>query len=156
MGADGRHLARMTVTAYLAFSTCWTEFCLQFWSAWKTRLSVGEYTRPFFGGSARSNRKVLHSHMASQGLNQSIFVGTLPLWYRNFWRSTLFQRGQLWNFTLAFVVIKLRDTVSIYSTVEVHIEQVEELKTSCQQFFNANCLLLNGVTSTVRTVGHEG
>ena len=48
------------------------------------------------------------------------------------------------------------DAVSIYSTVEVHIEQVEKLKTSCQHFFNANCLLLNDVTSTVRTIGHEG
>ena len=38
----------------------------------------------------------------------------------------------------------------------MRIEQVEKLKTSCQHFFNANCLLLNGVTSTVRTVGHEG
>ena len=43
---------------------------------------------------------VLHSHMDSHGLNQSTFVGILPLWYRNFWRSTLFQRDQLWNFTL--------------------------------------------------------
>ena len=113
---------------------------------------MGDYTRPFFGGSARSKRKVLLSHMDSQGLNQSTFVGILPLWYRNFWRSTLFQRGQLWNFTLAFVVVEFRDAVSIYSTVEVHIEQVEKLKTSCQHFFNATCLLLNVVTSTVRTI----
>ena len=34
---------------------------------------------------------VLHSHMDSHGLNQSTFVGILPLWYRNFWRSTIFQ-----------------------------------------------------------------
>ena len=113
---------------------------------------MGDDTRPFFGGSPRSKRKVLHSHMDSQGLNQSTFVGILPLWYRNFWRSTLFQRGQLWNFTLAFVVVEFRDAVSIYSTVEVHIEQVEKLKTSCQHFFNATCLLLNVVTSTVRTI----
>ena len=43
---------------------------------------------------------VLHSHMDSHSLNQSTFAGILPLWYRNFWRSTLFQRDQLWNFTL--------------------------------------------------------
>ena len=34
---------------------------------------------------------VLHSHMDSHGLNQSTFVGILPLWYRNFCRSTIFQ-----------------------------------------------------------------
>ena len=34
--------------------------------------------------------------------------------------------------TLAFVVVKFRDAVSIYSRVEVRIEQVEKLKTSCQ------------------------
>ena len=34
--------------------------------------------------------------------------------------------------TLAFVAVKFRDAVSIYSRVEVRIEQVEKLKTSCQ------------------------
>ena len=34
--------------------------------------------------------------------------------------------------TLAFVVVKFRDAVSIYSRVEVRIEQVEKLKTSYQ------------------------
>ena len=52
------------------------------------------------------------------------------------------------------VAVKFRDAVPIYSRVEVRIDIVEKLKTSCQHFFNANCLLLNGVTSTVRTVGH--
>ena len=54
--------------------------------------------------------------------------------------------------TSAFAAVKFRDAVSIYSRVEVHIEQVEKLKTSCQHFFNATCLLLNVVTSTVRTI----
>ena len=40
---------------------------------------MGDDTRPFFGGSPRSKRKVLHSHMDSQGLNQSTFVGILSL-----------------------------------------------------------------------------
>ena len=52
------------------------------------------------------------------------------------------------------VAVKFRDAVHIYSKVEVHIDIMEKLKTACQHFFNANCLLLNGVTSTVRTVGH--
>ena len=34
---------------------------------------------------------VLHSHMDSHGLNQSTFAGILPLSYRNFCRSTIFQ-----------------------------------------------------------------
>ena len=34
--------------------------------------------------------------------------------------------------TLAFVVVKFRDAVSIYSKVEVRIEQVQKLKTSYQ------------------------
>ncbi|CAH3194065.1 unnamed protein product [Porites evermanni] len=37
--------------------------------------------------------------------------------------------------------------------VEVSIEQVENLKVLCQQFFNANSLLLTDVTPTVWTVG---
>ena len=41
---------------------------------------MGDDTRPFFGGSPRSKRKVLHSHMDSQGVNQSTFVGILPIW----------------------------------------------------------------------------
>ena len=56
---------------------------------------------------------------------------------------------------LAFVAVKFRDTVSIYSRVGVGIEQVEKLKNSCQHFFNANCLLFKDVSSTVRTVGHN-
>ena len=34
---------------------------------------------------------VFHSHMDSHGLNQSTFAGILPLSYRNFCRSTIFQ-----------------------------------------------------------------
>ncbi|CAH3034505.1 unnamed protein product, partial [Porites evermanni] len=55
--------------------------------------------------------------------------------------------------TLSFIGVKLRDAVSIYSRVEVSIEQVENLKVLCQQFFNANSLLLTDVTPTVWTVG---
>ena len=56
--------------------------------------------------------------------------------------------------TLAFVAVKFRDAVSVYSRVEVCIKQVEKLKTLCQHFFNANCLLSNVITSTLRRVGH--
>ena len=55
--------------------------------------------------------------------------------------------------TLSFIGVKLRDAVSIYSRVEVSIEQVENLKVLCQQFFNANNLLLTDITPTVWTVG---
>ena len=55
--------------------------------------------------------------------------------------------------TLSFIGVKLRDAVSIYSRVEISIEQVENLKVLCQQFFNANSLLLTDVTPTVWTVG---
>ena len=105
---------------------------------------MGDYTRPFFGGSLRSNRKVLHSHMDSQGLNQS------TCWH---FASLIWEVLKI-NSLSKGSVVKLH--TGIYSTVEVHIEQVEKLKTSCQHFFNANCLLLNGVTSTVRTIGHKG
>ena len=37
---------------------------------------------------------------AEWGVVPEYVVGILPLWYRNFWRSTLFQRDQSWNFTL--------------------------------------------------------
>ena len=55
--------------------------------------------------------------------------------------------------TLSFIGVKLRDAASIYSKVVVNIEQVENLKVLCQQFFNASNLLLTDVTPTVWTVG---
>ena len=55
--------------------------------------------------------------------------------------------------SLAFVALKLRDAVSIYSRVEISREQLDSLKVLCQHFFNAHCLLLNGVTPTVWTIG---
>ena len=51
--------------------------------------------------------------------------------------------------TLSFIGVKF----SIYSRVEVSIEQVENLKVLCQQFFNASNLLLTDNTPTVWTVG---
>ena len=55
--------------------------------------------------------------------------------------------------SLAFVALKLRDAVSIYSRVEISTEQLNNLKISCQHYFNAYCLLLDGVTPTVWTIG---
>ena len=55
--------------------------------------------------------------------------------------------------TLSFIGVKLKDVVSIYSRAEVSIEQVENLKILCQQFFNASNLLLTDITPTMWTVG---
>ena len=116
--------------------------------------SVGDYTRPSFGGSARSKRKLLYSRMDSQSLNQSTFVAFCHFDTRTSEDQLSFKEVSCETSHFGIVAVKFRDAVPIYSRVEVRIDIVEKLKTSCQHFFNANCLLLNGVTSTVRTVGH--
>ena len=56
--------------------------------------------------------------------------------------------------TLAFAGLNLRDSAALYSRVEVNKQEIENLKTMCQHYFTANCLLLSGVNPTVWTVGY--
>ena len=80
---------------------------------------------------------------------QALFVYYILIWIHMAWIKVLLLafchfdtgtsddqlsfKGSVVNLhTLAFVAVKFRDAVSIYSRVEVRIEQVEKLKTSCQ------------------------
>ena len=56
--------------------------------------------------------------------------------------------------TLALAGLKLRDSAAIYSRVDVSRQQLENLKTMCQHYFTAHCLLLSGVNPTVWTLGY--
>lgn len=55
---------------------------------------------------------------------------------------------------LMFVAVKLRDAAAIYSRVEVTVNQVEELKKVCEEYFTAVQLLLSKVSPTVWTLGY--
>ena len=55
---------------------------------------------------------------------------------------------------LAFIGLKLRDAVSLYSRVDISQAQVDQVKTLCQDYFKANVLFLDGVNPTVWTMGY--
>ena len=53
--------------------------------------------------------------------------------------------------SLAFSGLQIRDAAAIYSRVEVSKQQVDSLKTLCQNYFLTNRLLLGGVSPSVWT-----
>ena len=55
----------------------------------------------------------------------------------------------------AYIGVRLRDAVSLFSRIEITTEQLLELRVKCQQYFRANALFLPSmVTPTVWTLGH--
>lgn len=56
--------------------------------------------------------------------------------------------------TFAFVGLQLRVATSRFSRVNIDQELLQELKDSCEMYFNACSLLLGSVTPTVWTIGH--
>ena len=56
--------------------------------------------------------------------------------------------------SLAFSVLQIRDAAAIYSRVEVRKQQVDNMKTLCQNYFSTNRLLLGGVSPSVWTLGY--
>lgn len=55
----------------------------------------------------------------------------------------------------AYIGVRLRDSVSLFSRIEITTEQLLELRVKCKQYFRANALFLPSmVTPTVWTLGH--
>ena len=54
----------------------------------------------------------------------------------------------------AYIGVRLRDAVSLFSRIEITTEQLLELRVKCQQYFRANALFFPSmVTPTVWTLG---
>ena len=103
--------------------------------------------------SEKRKKGISFSHRFT-GLESKYFCWQFATLIQNLLKISTLSKGHVLKLhTLSFIGVKLRDAVSIYSRVEVSIEQVENLKVLCQQFFNANNLLLTDVTPTVWTVG---
>lgn len=55
----------------------------------------------------------------------------------------------------AYIGVRLCESVSLFSRIDITAEQLLELRVKCQQYFRANALLLPSmVTPTVWTLGH--
>lgn len=55
----------------------------------------------------------------------------------------------------AYIGVRLRESVSLFSRIDITAEQLLEPRVKCQQYFRANALLLPSmVTPTVWTLGH--
>ena len=55
---------------------------------------------------------------------------------------------------LAFSALQLRDSGSLFSRVEISREQLVELESKCQLYFNTHALLLDGINPTTWTIGY--
>ena len=54
----------------------------------------------------------------------------------------------------AFSGIKLQDSASLFSRVEINTEHLAKLTVCSQQYFNANTMLLEGANPTIWTIGY--
>ena len=55
---------------------------------------------------------------------------------------------------LAFSALQLRNSGSLFSRVEISREQLVELESKCQLYFNTHALLLDGINPTTWTIGY--
>ena len=120
----------------------------------KDNVKCGRFHNAFLQWFSEKQKKGMTFSYGFTALESKYFCWHFATFIQELLKISSLSKGSVKKlYTLAFVAVKFRDAVSIYSRVEVRIEQVVKLKTSCQHFFYANCLLLNVVTSTVRTVG---
>ena len=127
---------------------------LAFLKCLKDTLKCGRLYKAFLRWFSEKRKKGISFSYRFTGLESKYFCWQFATLIQELLKIPTLSKGHVLKLhTLSFIGVKLRDAVSIYSRVEVNIEQVENLKVLCQQFFNANSLLLTDVTPTVWTVG---
>ena len=127
---------------------------LTFLKCLKDILKCGRLYKAFLRWFSEKRKKGISFSYRFTGLESKYFCWQFATLIQELLKIPTLSKGHILKLhTLSFIGVKLRDAVSIYSRVEISIEQVENLKVLCQQFFNANSLLLTDVTPTVWTVG---
>ena len=127
---------------------------LTFLKCLKDTLKCGRLYKAFLRWFNEKRKKGISFSYRFTGLESKYFCWQFATLIQELLKIPTLSKGHVLKLhTLSFIGVKLRDAVSIYSRVEISIEQVENLKGLCQQFFNANSLLLTDVTPTVWTVG---
>ena len=127
---------------------------LTFLKCLKDTLKCGRLYKAFLRWFSEKRKKGISFSYRFTGLESKYFCWQFATLIQELLKIPTLSKGHVLKLhTLSFIGVKLRDAVSIYSRVEISIEQVENLKVLCQQFFNANSLLLTDVTPTVWTVG---
>ena len=127
---------------------------LTFLKCLKDTLKCGRLYKAFLQWFSEKRKKGISFSYRFTGLESKYFCWQFATLIQELLKIPTLSKGHVLKLhTLSFIGVKLRDAVSIYSRVEISIEQVENLKGLCQQFFNANSLLLTDVTPTVWTVG---
>ena len=127
---------------------------LTFLKCLKDILKCGRLYKAFLRWFSDKGKKGISFSYRFTGLESKYFCWQFATLIQELLKIPTLSKGHVLKLhTLSFIGVKLRDAVSIYSRVEVSIEQVENLKVLCQQFFNANSLLLTNVTPTVWTAG---
>ena len=127
---------------------------LTFLKCLKDTLKCGRLYKAFLRWFSEKRKKGISFSYRFTGLESKYFCWQFATLIQELLKIPTLSKGHVLKLhTLSFIGVKLRDAVSIYSRVEASIEQVENLKVLCQQFFNANSLLLTNVTPTVWIVG---
>ena len=123
---------------------------LAFLKCLKDTLKCGRQYKAFLRWFSEKWKKGIAFSYRFTGLESKYFCWQFATLIQELLKIPTLSKGHVLKLhTLSFIGVKLRDAVSIYSRVEVSIEQVENLKVLSLQFLNANSLLLTDVTPTV-------
>lgn len=101
-----------------------TLHLFHFWIVWKKPWIVGDCTKTFCGASVKRGRRGFHFHTDILGWNPNISVEKL-LKINSFSKESVVKLH-----SLAFVALKLRDAVSVYSRIKVSREELVSLTVS--------------------------
>ncbi|XP_044166326.1 uncharacterized protein LOC114964196 [Acropora millepora] len=116
----------------------------------KDTLKCGRQHKTFLWLVSEKRKEGISFSYRFTGLESKYFCWQVATLIQELLKIPTLSKGHVLKLhTLSFIGVQF----SIYSRVEVSIEQVENLKVLCQQFFNASNLLPTDITPTVWTVG---
>ena len=128
---------------------------IQFCNCVKDSMKCGRLFKNFSRWFAEKRKKNIQFSYRFTGLESKRFS-----WYFGLLVNVLLNITSLAMSTkvklhaLAFSGLKLRDSASLFSRVEINREHLTKLKVCSQQYFNANTLLLEGANPTIWTIGY--
>ena len=148
---DQAKLHTATVVLDLPNSSPLITFLRCVWETVKCGRPCNSLNRWFSG----KRKKGISFSYRFTGLESKKFLWNFGYLLRELLRIEKLSRGSAlkWH-SLAFSGLQIRDAAAIYSRVEVSKQQVDNMKTLCQNYFSTNRLLLGGVSPSVWTLGY--
>ena len=148
---DQAKLHTATVVLDLPNSSPLVTFLKCVWETVKCGRLCNSLNRWFSG----KRKKGISFSYRFTGLESKRFLWNFGYLLKELLRIEKLSRGSALKLhSLAFSGLQIRDAAAIYSRVEVRKQQVDNMKTLCQNYFSTNRLLLGGVSPSVWTLGY--